>query len=240
MPTVELQGTLFGCEVLAPKQGLFGEKGWTRLQVTLKNGYLDYQDVGRKVLLQDVEEWILAMRRLLAGAYTKEYNLVFEGSGLAVDLYPSENSENETRQQRRESDCVMAVRVLMRSADKHSYLGGVYTLLFHRQDIERFSRQLQEEFRLAHAKYIEGKGGLTFAGVSPLGYEGCCYWYLCDVDVQRGDYVWARMGKHNKEQIVVVDEVRRFSARTAPYDPKTVKQILRKATEEELEEVRRL
>ncbi len=241
MPTIELQGTVFGCEILAPKQGVFGEKGWTRLRVTLKNGYLDYQDVSRKLLLQDVEEWIFAMRRLLAGAYTKEYSLMFEGSGLAVDLYPSENSANESREERRNADCVMAVRILMRSADQRSYLGGVYTLLFHRKEIELFSRQLGKEFHCAHANYIKGKGKLAFAGVSPLGYGGCCYWYLCDIDgVTPGDYVWVRMGKHNTEQVVLVDELRCFSARTAPYDPKTVKRILRKATDLEVEKAREL
>lgn len=236
MPTIELQGTVIGCEILPPKQGVLGEKGWTKLRITLKNGYLDYQDISRKLLLQDVEEWIFAMRRLLAGAYTTEYSVLFENSGLAVDLYPSENSENESREERRNADCVMAVRILMRSADQRSYLGGVYTFLFHRKEIELFSRQLGEEFRRAHAGYIKGKGKIAFAGVSPLGYAGCCYWYLCDIEnVTPGDHVWVRMGKHNREQVVVVDELRSFTARTAPYDPKTVKRVLRKATDGEME-----
>ena len=43
-----------------------------------------------------------------------------------------------------------------------------------------------------------------------------------------------RMGRHNLEQIVYVDSVRRFTQDTLPYDIENMRKILRKATEEEL------
>ena len=68
------------------------------------------------------------------------------------------------------------------------------------------------------------------------GYKGCNYWYLDpSKKVKAGDYVWARMGKHNTEQIVYVDSVRYCTEDTAPYDPLRVRKILRKATIEELQ-----
>ena len=85
------------------------------------------------------------------------------------------------------------------------------------------------------AQLIHGSGKHVFVGVSPRGYTGCNYWYLDPSDsIVAGDYVWVRMGRHNTEQVVYVDSVRRFDEQTAPYDPSAVKQVLRKATEKEI------
>ena len=130
----------------------------------------------------------------------------------------------------------MAIRLLMRSKDKKRLFGGVYSFLFHREDIEYFSSKLREEFDEAFAHLIPGRGKHLFVGVSPRGYTGCNYWYLDPTGkVQAGDYVWVRMGRRDTEQIVYVDSVRRFQDDYAPYDPAKVKQVIRKATKEELE-----
>ena len=104
----------------------------------------------------------------------------------------------------------MIVRLLMRSQEK-KFLGGVYSFMLH------------------------GSGQYHFVGVSPRGYRGCNYWYLDPSGtVEKGDYVWVCMGRHNREQIVYVDSVKDFEERTAPYNPKIVKQVLRKATKREI------
>ena len=237
MPITDIQGTIFTCEVLPPKTAL--DRAWVRLRITLKNDYVSYEEVQRIVLLEDIEEWIFAMHRLLAGAYAKEYSLSFEKAGLAVDLYPNggcENGKPLSRRERREKDCMMAVRLLMRSQDKKSFLGGVYTLLFHREELSAFAAALRAEFYAAYPDYEQGKGKLTFVGVSPLGCAGCNYWYYEETgDVQAGDYVWVRMGKHHTEQIVCVDCARQFTEMNAPYDPERVKRVLRMATDEEVQ-----
>ena len=75
-------------------------------------------------------------------------------------------------------------------------------------------------------------------GVSPLGYEGCNYWYLDESGaVKKGDFVWVRMGRRNLEQIVTVDSVRHFGGENAPYEPSSVKRVLRIATDEEVIEL---
>ena len=243
MATVELQGTRLTCEILAPEQ----QTGEARvcLRVAIKNEYLSYEEVSRKILLQDMEEWIVSMSRLLAGAYAREYNLVFEQAGLAVDLYPNhDGGKGLSRADRRNSDCMMAIRLLMHSADRHSFLGGVYTLLFHKEEISAFCKELSNEFEKAYSNYLQGKGTLTYVGVSPLGYRGCSYWYFADSaldkavidgrELQKGDFVWVRMGRRNLEQIVHVDVVRLFTEETAPYDSKRVKRVLKVATKEEV------
>ncbi len=235
MPTVELQGTALCCEILPSKLS----EGWDRVRLRLhvKNEYLDYQDVHRTILLQDMEEWITAMHRLIAGAYAKEYNLVFENAGLAIDLYPYQNKDGKaSRVERRENDSVMAMRILMRSSDKRTFLGGVYTLIFHKAELAAFAKGLRQEFYRAYSGLLKGSGELSFVGVSPLGCEGCSYWYLDESKaVKQGDYVWVCMGKHRLEQIVLVDQIRLFTEENAPYDPKRVKRILRLATAEEVE-----
>ena len=43
------------------------------------------------------------------------------------------------------------------------------------------------------------------------------------------------MGRRNIEQVVYVDSVKYFEEENAPYSPQRVKQVLRKATKEEIE-----
>ena len=234
MAKVNLQGTEFSIECLPPS--IFSG-GWGRIRIALKNEHINYSDSMRRLLLGDMEEWIFSMFRLLAGAYSTPYSLTFERAGLSVDLVPYEKSNGETtREERRQNDCMMLVRLLMRSANKQSYLGGVYSLIFHKDDLRSFANALREEFDKIYGERVHGSGKYAFVGVSPLGYEGCNYWYLDESkSVKKGDYVWVRMGRHHTEQIVLVDSVRRFSDDNAPFDPVKVKRVIRIATAEETE-----
>lgn len=236
MPTIELQGTKFTFSVLP--NGRDANVDWVRTEVSIENEYVKYNDKSECILRDELEEWIFAMFRLLAGAYGKEYSLSFEKAGLAVDLYPHmENGVEVSRENRRKEDCVMAIRLLMRSADKKRFLGGVYTFLMHREEIGRFAVALREEFDKAISRCVSGRGKYLFVGVSPRGYKGCNYWYLDSTQtVLAGDHVWVRMGRHNTEQVVYVDSVKYFDEDTAPYSPARVKQVLRKATKKEIEE----
>lgn len=233
MATVELQGTTFSVDCL-PAKLFWGE--WVRIRVSIKNEYTDYCDDSRVLLFEDFEEWVFGMRRFLAGAYKSEHNLQFENAGLAVDFYPyQKNGAEPTRDELRDNDCVMAVRLLMRAADKNAFLGGVYTLLLHRADINVLSKKLLQELEENYPKRVHGRGKFVFVGVSPLGYDGCNYWYLDkSKQVKAGDFVWVKMGRHNTEQIVRVDSVRRYTELNVPYNPERVKQVLRIATEQEI------
>lgn len=235
MPTIELQGTQFHCGVRTPKN--IEEGAWVHLRFALKNEYLEYEDTVR-VLPEDLEEWLFSMSRLLAGGYSRPYSISFENTGIAVDLYPyvgQDGARATTHRQRRENTCAMALRILMRSQSTRSYLGGVYTLLFGRAEISAFVQALRAEFYAAYVVYAAGRGEHTFVGVSPLGYPGCNYWYYDETgEVKSGDFVFVKMGKTATEEIVVVDCARRFSLESAPYDPKRVKKVLRKATAEEV------
>ncbi len=234
MATIELQKTKFSFSVLPLK--LLSKGFWARTETAIENEYISYRDIGERISRDELEEWLFSMYRLLAGAYAREYALSFQKAGLAVDMYPYvKDGEEVSREERRVNDCVMAIRILLRERNGKSFLGGVYTLLLHRKDIEIFARQLREEFDAVFSRICVGKGKFLFVGVSPRNYRGCYYWYLDPSGtVQAGDYVWVRMGRHNTEQIVYVDGIRRFTLENAPYDPSRVKQILRKAAEEEL------
>ncbi len=233
MATIDLQGTAFTLSVLPLE--LFSNGFWVRTKIALHNEFVHYEREEKSISYEEMEEWIFAMFRLLAGAYKKEYALSFEKAGLAVDLYPyTKNGAEASREEKRENDCVMAVRLLMRTGKK-GFLGGVYSLLLHRKEIESFARALRKEFEETYAKRVHGRGKYLFVGVSPRGYEGCNYWYLDPTKtVIAGDHVWVRMGRHNLEQIVYVDSVRYCNDDTAPYEPERVKRVLRKATEEEI------
>lgn len=234
MATIDLQGTRFSFSVLPLKP--FSNGYYARTEIKIQNEYTDYQEIGETLSRDDLEEWIFSIFRLLAGAYGREYDITFEKAGIAVDLYPyTKDGEEVSREERRQNDCVMALRLLMLSSDKKSRLGGVYSLLFHRKEMEKFAVELREEFYAAFGKLVHGRGKYLFVGVSPLGYKGCNYWYLAPTKkVKAGEYVWVKMGRHNTEQIVYVDAVRRFDDDTAPYDPTSIKRVLRKATEEEI------
>lgn len=233
MPTVDIQGTKFTFSVLPLKWLTSDFKA--RVEIRIENKYVSYAYEEKEILASELEEWIFSMFRLLAGAYKREYSFVFENTGIAVDLYPhTENGGEVSREERRKNDCVMAFRLLMRT-EKKGFLGGVYTFLLHREDILAFATKLREEYEKVFIKRIHGRGKNHFAGVSPLGYKGCNYWYLDESGkVKAGDYVWVQMGRHNTEQIVYVDSVRYFAEDTAPYPVNRVKKILRAATEEEI------
>ncbi len=234
MAILRLEGTEFSFEVLP--LGILSNGYWAKTKVSLKNEYVNYQNVGTEIARDELEEWIFCMYRLLAGGYANVYDLSFEKAGIVIDLCPhTEDGKEVSREERRKNDCVMLLRFLMRSSDGKRFLDGVYTLLLHREEIKKFADELRAEFDKIFARFIPGRGEYHFVGVSPLGYTGCNYWYLDKTrSVQAGDYVWVRMGRHNTEQIVYVDSARRYREEMAPYDPLRVKEILRKATSEEI------
>ena len=237
MPTIDLQGTKFTFCVVST---MLQDRDWATTKIVIENEHLFYEDKGKYILRDELEEWIFAMSRLLAGAYGKEYSLSFQKAGIAVDLYPHTDGMRElSREERRNNDCIMAIRLLMRSKDKKRFLGGVYSIVLHRADIAEFVTVLREEFDKAFARFGNGKGKYLFVGVSPGGYRGCNYWYLDPTGTSlAGDYVWVRMGRHNTEQIVYVDSVKFCDEDTSPYPPDRVKQVLRKATDAEVENLK--
>ncbi len=228
MPTVELQGTKWTFSPLSDK-----DKECAILAFGIENEYISYSQK-LEIFHTEIEELLTACSRLLAGAFEREYSLSFDRLGLALDLYAyTENGNPVSRSLRREKDCVLAARTLMRSKDGQNFLGGVYTLLLHRKEIEVFVEKLRIEYGENCIQRVHGSGKYRFVGVSPMGYKGCNYLYLDDgTGVNSGEYAWVRMGRHNTEQIVYVDGV--FYYDDPPYNPKRVKRILRKATTEEL------
>ncbi len=206
-------------------------------KIAVENEYINYEDEGKWISVEELQELLTATCRLLAGGYSKEYALSFERAGLAVDLYPyTENGRAVSRTLRRENDCRMAVRFLMRESKKKAFLDGVYTLLLHRKEIELLVNGLEEELAKNGVQRVPGRGKYRFVGVSPLGYKGCNYLYFDEKsEGEVGGYVWVRMGRHDTLQIVYVDSVRNYNDEDVPYDPQTVKRVLRKATAEEIE-----
>lgn len=235
MATIEVQGTNLTFSILPLK--MLSEGFWARVEVGIENDFVDYRCIRNDITREELNEWIFAMFRLLAGGYGKMQAISFERAGIHTDLYPYEKGEMETsRQERRENDCIMTLRIRMDSEKKENF-NGIYTTFLHRQDIEKLAVLLREEFNSVFAEYETGEGKYLFAGVSPKGYHGCNYWYLDPTnEVRAGDYVWVRMGRHQTEQIVYVDSVKRFDDDTAPFSPQRVKQVLRKATKEELKD----
>ncbi len=233
MATIEVQGTQFTMSIL-PKQKK--NPFWIKTEIQIRNEYLSYQDVGENISLSEWEDFLTYASRLLAGGYEKERSVTFEKAGLAVDLYAyTENGLAVPRALRREKDCVMALRLLLRSKEKESFLGGVYSIVLHRTEIESFLDALRAEYAKNVAQRIHGRGEYAFVGVSPLGYKGCNYVYLDPTKkVKTGEYVWVRMGRRNTEQIVYVDSVKYYDEEETPDNPKRLKQILRKATKEEI------
>ncbi len=233
MAKIDREGARFSFTLLPPKAE---NEGWATTAITLQNEYIDYTDEGEYLSVADVEELGVRLSRLLAGAYEREYSLSLENAGLAVDMYPpTENGRVLSREKRRERDCAVAFRLLMRSKDKKRFLGGVHTLLAHRKEVEEFVKQLREEYRENYLHLVRGRGKYRFVGVSPRGMEGCNYQYLDESgEVKAGDYVWVRMGRRQIEQVVYVDSVRDYDEEDAPFNPRTVKKVLRKATEKEI------
>ncbi len=233
MATVVIKNTKFTFSVLCTEEA---SPFWARVKIAVCNEYIAYEELYDDITVAEVEEFLFSASRLLAGGYGTEYSLYFERAGIAVDLYPYTKAGKPTpREERRLHDCVMAVRILLRSKQKSSFLGGVVTLLFHRAEIENFLKALRKEYEENLFHRVHGTGEYAFVGVSPLGYVGCNYLYLDErKEANKGDYVWVRMGRHNTEQIVYVDGVFRYDEGNAPYPLQTVKRILRKATDEEV------
>lgn len=231
MATLQFEGTKFSFSLLPS-----AKEDFARVQIGVENERISYREIEENITLAELEGLLFSLSRLLAGGYGREYSISFERAGLAMDLYPpTEKGRVLSREERRTGECVMAVRLLMYSKDKSAFLGGVYSMLFHKKEVEVFTKNLREEYEENYAQRVHGMGEYLFVGVSPLGYSGCNYWYLDpSKEVKAGDYVWACMGRHNREQILFVDSVRYFTADSAPYSPATVKQILRKATPKEV------
>lgn len=232
MANIDLQGTRVGIALLPCEK-----KGWVTAEIAVKNEWVSYCE-RLTILQQETENCIFAMFRLLAGAYGREYCVNFESAGLAFDFYPyTQDGAEATREERRKNDCVMAMRLMLRGKNRR-FLGGVFTFLLHRNEIEIFAKALREEYEKNYVQRVHGMGKYRFVGVSPLGYTGCNYWYLDPSNsVQPGEYVWARMGRHNTEQVLCVDSVRFFDDETAPYDPTTVRKVIRKATKKEWKDI---
>lgn len=235
---LNFEGTTLSISIYPPASNADGS--WVKIGLGIENEYIRYHDE-IKISFADLDGWITAAFRLLAGAYKGEYSLALEGTGLAVDFYPYTDGNREiSREERRSHDCVMAVRMLMRSADKKRFLGGVYTFLAHKEETARFAEEMRRALDEYYGCFADGKGEYLYAGVSPMGYRYCSYWYLDESkSVKPGDFVWVRMGRHNTEQIVTVDRVGYYDAETAPFPPEHVKRVLRKATQEEIEELNR-
>ena len=233
----DFEGTKFTLSISLPDDN--AEGFWVDIGLRLENEYTHYEDK-IKSTYQEIDEWVTAASRLLAGAYKQEYTLSFGAKGFAVDFYPhTDNGREVSREERRSNDCVMAIRLLMRTADKTSYLGGVYTLLAHRKDVERFATEMRGALDFFYGRFAKCSGSYLFVGVSPWGYQNCSYWYLDESkSVTKGDCVWVRMGRHNTEQIVTVDRVLYCDENTAPFPPENIKRVLRKATREEIEDLK--
>ncbi len=231
MPTLTLQTTEFTLSLLPNRN-----RHWATVKLAVKNEHIFYDNTEKTISFEELERLIFSLSRMLAGGYDRERSLTFERAGIAVDLYPYEDGNRViSRAERRERDCVAVVRLLMKSKDEKSFLNGVFSLILHREDIKIFVDGLRKEYAENYARRVRGSGKCHFVGVSPLGYEGCNYWYFDpSKEVRAGEYVWVRMGRHDTEQIVYVDNDRRFHSWNAPYDPERVKRVLRKATPEEI------
>ena len=235
MPKIKVDGTEFEFSILPCR--LFADKFWVRTKISIKNEFVHYEKENEFLTRDEVEKWIFSMFRLLAGAYDKPRSIEFEKAELSFDLVPfAPEGEVITREFLRGNDCIMSVRLVMQTEDEEC-VGGVYSLLLHREHIREFASGLRVEFDKVFKKYLKGKGKYQFVGVSPFGFEGCNYWYLAERgEVECGDFVWVKMGRRKLEQIVLVDGVRRADEDSAPYPFNEVKRVIRKATQEEVDE----
>ncbi len=234
MASILIQGTRFSFTLLPPKEG---ETEWANIAVSLQNDWISYADEGEHVSIADAEELVTALSRLLAGGYERSYSLALERAKITFELYPyrRENGQAVSREERRKKDCVVAVRMLLRSKDKKQFLGGVHTLLLHREELAPFAEELRKEYQENYLQRIPGTGKHRFVGVSPRGFKGCNYLYLDEKEeAVVGEYAWVRMGRRQIEQVVYVDSARCYTAEDAPYNPRTSRKILRKATAEEV------
>ncbi len=237
MAEIQLQGTKFSFTILPTEK----KEYWVKTKLAIENEYVHYESADHAFTREEIENLVFSMRRLLAGAYAKEYNLSFEKAGVAVDLCMNvKQGRVLTREERRKEECTMLFRALLKASDKKNYLGGVYSFIFRKKELQEFSSALLSEFQSLYGAPDNDEGEFLFVGVSPKGYLGCNYWYLDTTNsIKSGDYVWVRMGRHNIEQVVYVDSVRYFTKENAPYPTESVKQILRKATEKEIKQAKK-
>jgi hypothetical protein len=232
MAVFEQKGTTFTFSIVPP-EGVW-DKHWIRTKISIKNPFINYEEIGERLNVDEMNEWLCLIARFLAGAFPKTSEFVTEKLGLAADFYPySKDNRELTRAECRSVDCVMALRLLFKDLDG-KFLSGIYTLLLHRAELSKLLAEFTEDLARYYPVPPTAKGKYLFVAVSPLGYLGCKYWYFDPTStVNKGEYVWVRMGRHNTEQIVYVDDVRYFND-DSPYDPTKVKQILRKATKKEI------
>lgn len=75
---------------------------------------------------------------------------------------------------------------------------------------------------------------VLYVGVSPKPLYGCNYWYVDESGLTKEKtFVWARMGRHDREQLVYVDSILWCEIDVAPYPYDKAKRILRQATQSE-------
>ena len=114
MAEINLQGTKFAISILP--LGVLSGGFWAKTNIIIQNEFINYQNRNEDISKEELENWIFAMFRFLAGGFGKERSISFEKAGIAVDFYPyTANGEEVSRHVRRQNDCVMAIRVLMRS-----------------------------------------------------------------------------------------------------------------------------
>ncbi len=231
MPTLDLQGTKLTFSILPVKEKAF----WVKMRLAVHNEYISYEEESARLSVLEIEELMTALSRRLAGSYQKERTLTFEKSGLIVDLLA--DGAGGTREQLRQKESWVVVRFLLRASSRE-LLGGALSFLLDKEDIRELLKGLKEEWAQTPYPMDEGEGKYLFAGVSPLGYAGCNYQYLSTRKVRAGDYVWVRMGRHDTEQMALVDSVRWYNDENAPFSPSKVKRVLRKATQEEIEKIK--
>lgn len=160
------------------------------------------------VSYREIDRFLISMRRFLAIAYTDAYQMSV--AGVVADFRP--NNKEIVFQ-----------------------FDGLPVQIRERE-IDIISRELRSELDLLIPNNGNAKGKYRFVGVSPRGYRGCYYWYLdCMDQIQPGEYVWVKMGRHNTEQVVFVDGVLLCNDNDAPYDINLVKRVLRRATEKEIQ-----
>lgn len=81
---------------------------------------------------------------------------------------------------------------------------------------------------------MEENRKILYVGVSPKPFRGLGYWYVDESGkTQPNSYVWARMGRHNTEQIVYVDCTLWCTGGDEPYPYERTRRILRQTTPEE-------
>ena len=232
MAIFEQQGTKFTFAVVPPEGAWDGH--WVRTKICVENEFIHYTEVSERMSLEEIREWLCLIARFLAGAFPRNPEFVTEKAGFVADFYPySDNNKELTREQCRKIDCLMALRFLFKNS-QGKFVSGIYSFLLHRKELELLLAEFTETLDTYYPITPEKQGEHLFVAVSPLGYRGCKYWYLDpSKSVVKGDYIWVRMGRHNTEQIVYVDEAKYFNE-DFPYEPSKARQIIRKATQKEI------